>query len=48
MGVEFYKALEYEKLLQSKFDSYQPKIRFGGHRECFLNVDIDLYKKNSL
>jgi len=45
MGLDFYEALEYEKFLQSLFDPYQPKIKFGGHTECFVDIDIDDYKK---
>lgn len=46
VGVEFYKALDYERILQNTFRkySYMPKIRFGGYTECFSTIDLDMYK----
>lgn len=43
-GIEFYEALKAENELHKLFDPYTPFKKFGGYRECFSSVDIDLYK----
>ncbi len=43
LQLDNYKAWDAEKYLQSKFDSYVPKKRFGGYTECFKNIDVDNY-----
>lgn len=44
-GVDFYEAMNAEGQLQSSFKPYTPLKKFGGYRECFSSVDINLYKK---
>ena len=45
MGLDFYVAYEYESLLHGIFEPYEPNLYFGGYRECFVNVNIDTYKR---
>lgn len=47
MGLDFYKCYEMEAALQLYFSylSYETNVKFGGHTECFLDIDIDIYKE---
>lgn len=41
MGMDYKVASELEIMLHNKYVSYEPMIRFGGHTECFDNINID-------
>ena len=45
-NLDFYVSYGYEKILQKHFltNSYEPLKKFGGHTECFKNIDIQDYK----
>lgn len=40
MGIDYLTALNLEYQLKCLFYSYRPKVKFGGHTECFINVDV--------
>jgi len=44
-GIDFYEAMNAEKELQKIFTPYIPLKKFGGYRECFKIIDIDIYKE---
>jgi hypothetical protein len=44
-GIDFYEAMKAETELHKLFMPYEPLKKFGGYRECFSNVDINLFKK---
>lgn len=44
MGINFREAFNAERELQGLFNPYTPLKKFGGYRECFSSIDIDLYK----
>ena len=45
MGLDFYKALNAERYLQDLYNSYIPIKKFGGYTECFINLEIQSYKR---
>jgi len=45
MKLEFYDAQNLESYLQRIYESYRPKIKFGGYTECFKHIDIENYKE---
>lgn len=44
LGIEYSYALGLEGTLQSLFEPYTPMKKFGGHRECFSDVNIEMFK----
>ena len=44
MGLDFYDAVNNESTLQGLFNPYNPKIKFGGYRECFKDINLTDYK----
>lgn len=44
MGIDCYVAFYEESRLQSLFQRYMPKKKFGGYCECFKDIDIEDYK----
>lgn len=45
-GIDCYVAFALEKHLQSLYHQYEPRKKFGGHRECFTCIDIANFKDN--
>jgi len=43
-GMTWENCLNTEKILQTNFKQYIPKIKFGGYTECFKNININIYK----
>jgi hypothetical protein len=41
MGMDYLDALSSEEYLLSSPNRYSPKIKFGGHTECFSSIDIN-------
>ena len=48
MGIDPFEAYKAEQILHSSFESYSPQIKFGGHRECFVNIEMEFYKAYAL
>lgn len=44
IGLDFNDAINAERRLQSIFESYTPKQKFGGYTECFKIINLDYYK----
>lgn len=45
MGFDYSKALKAESHLHSLFKRYNPIVKFGGYRECFVVVDVNIFSK---
>ena len=37
-----------EAYLQTLFETYWPKIKFGGYTECFVSVDVKIFAEELL
>jgi len=44
MKLDYLKALDIERTMQSLYEEYHPKTKFGGYTECFGHIDVNDFK----